>query len=268
MRVRERGIEYLGVIVGKNHLKMSLKKLQEVASWPIPKTPTDVWQFLGFTGYYQYFIPNYSTIARPLLDLTKKMTPWQWEEWQHKAFEELKSRMCSRPVLTQLNFDKQFILQVNTSAYGTGAILSQEGDLTPTLAQCPKPMLHPIAYYSNTFTATEQNYNIYEWELLAIMKVLAHWRPYLGWTKLPFIIHTDHANLQYWKSPRNLNQHTARWHADLQEYDFELEYIPGKTKVVADALSRPTDVNQGQEDNKDIVVLPHWICTACITSAG
>ena len=152
-------IEYLGVIVGKNHLKMSLKKLQGIADWPIPKTPTNIWQFLGFTGYYCYFIPNYSSIARPLLDLTKKTTPWHWGEWQFKAFEELKTQMCSSPVLTQLNFNKWFILQVDASAYGMGAILSQEGDptnLTPTLTQQTKPMLHPMAYYSATFTATKQ----------------------------------------------------------------------------------------------------------------
>ena len=155
-------------------------------------------------------------------------------------FEELKTQMCSSLVLAQLNFDKRFILQVDTSAYGVGAILSQEGDLmilTPSLKQRTKPTLHPVAYYLATFTATERNYNIYEQELLAIMKALAHWRPYLGWTKTPFVIRTDHTNLQYWKSPRNLNQWTARWHADLQEYDFQLEYIPGKTNTVADALS-------------------------------
>ena len=119
-------------------------------------------------------------------------------------------------------------------------ILSQEDDpttLTASLKQRTKPTLHPVAYYSATFTATERNYDIYKQELLAIMKALAHWRPYLGWTKTPFIIRTDHANLQYWKSPRNLNQQTARWHADLQEYDFQLEYVPGKTNTVADALS-------------------------------
>ena len=92
------------------------------------------------------------------------------------------------------------------------------------------------------------------------MKALAHWRLYLGWTKVPFIIRTDHTNLQYWKSPRNLNRRTARWHADLQENDFQLEYIPGKTNMVADALSRPTNTDQGQQDNKDITVLPQQIC--------
>ena len=84
-----------------------------------------------------------------------KTTPWHWEEKQFKAFEELKTQMCSSPVLAQLHFDKHFILQVDTSAYGMGAILSQEGDLTPTLAQQSKPTLHPVAYYLAMFTATE-----------------------------------------------------------------------------------------------------------------
>ena len=256
-------IKYLGVIVGKNHLKMSPKKLQGIADWPIPKMPTNIWQFLGFTGYYCYFVPNYSSIAWPLLDLTKRTTPWHWGEQQFKAFEELKTQMCSSPVLTQPNFDKRFILQVDALAYGMGTILSQEGDptnLTPTLTQQTKPTLHPIAYYSATFTATKQNYDIYEWELLAIMKALAHWRPYLGWTKVPFIIQTDHANLQYWKLPWNLNRCTAWWHADLQEYDYQLEYIPGKTNTVADTLSWPADVDQGQQDNKDVTILAQQIC--------
>ena len=94
-------IKYLGVIVEKNHLRMSLKKLQGVADWPIPKTPTDIWQFLGFTGYYCYFIPNYSTIAQPLLNFTKKTTPWYWGEKQFRAFKELKMWICSSLVLTQ-----------------------------------------------------------------------------------------------------------------------------------------------------------------------
>jgi hypothetical protein len=89
-----------------------------------------------------------------------------------------------------------------------------------------------------------------------MMKLLAHWRPYLGWTKEPFTIITDHANLQYWKSPRNLNQCTARWHANLQEYDYKIKYIPRNTNIPADTLSRPSGANQGKEDNKDVALIP------------
>src|SRR5258708_7090847 len=88
------------------------------------------------------------------------------------------------------------------------------------------------------------------------MKSLAHWQHYLGWTKFPFIILTDHANLQYWKAPKNLNRRMARWHADLQEYDFEIHYIPGKTNTGPDILSRPLNVDQGREDNQGITILP------------
>jgi uncharacterized protein with PIN domain len=121
-----------------------------------------------------------------------------------------------------------------------GAILSQEGGfdtLMTALEQQKKPVLHPIAYYSATFMLTQRNYDVYDQELLAIMMVLNHWRQYLGWTKVPFTIMMDHANLQYWKSPQNLTQHTARWHLDLQEYNYKILYIPGKENGPPDALS-------------------------------
>ncbi len=161
--------------------------------------------------------------------------------------------MCSCPVLTQPDFNKPFFLQTDASAYGVGAILSQEGEHHAVASQ--KPKLHPIAYYSATFTPTEWNYDIYERELLAIMKALTHWRHYLGWTKTPFTILTDHANLQYWKAPQKLNRCMARWHADLQEYDFIIKHIPGKINTPADELSRPPNSDQGDDDNRDQTLL-------------
>jgi hypothetical protein len=102
-----------------------------------------------------------------------------------------------------------------------GAILSQEGEITtPSLEKCWKPALHPIAFYSATFTLIERNYNIYNRELLAMMKALYHWRPYLAWNKEPLTILTDHANLTYWKAPRKLDRRHTHWHADLEEYNF------------------------------------------------
>jgi hypothetical protein len=212
-------------------------KLKGITDWPVPQNPTEVRQFLGFTSYYRYFIPNYSKIARPLLDLTKKSLVWCWEQPQHDAFEELKTRMCCSPVLTQPDFEKKFYLQTDASAYGMGIVLSQQGRSPFYAHKNSKPKNHPIAYYSAMFTPTERNYDIYERELLAIMKSLAHWRPYLGWTKEPFTILTDHANLQYWKAPQNLNRRTARWHADLQEYDYKIQHVPGKMNILADVLS-------------------------------
>src|SRR5487761_1453758 len=135
------------------------------------------------------------------------------------------------------------------------AILSQEGEVNPLKPNKP-PKHHPVAYYSATFTPTERNYDIYERELLAIIKAITHWRPYLIWTKEPFTIHTDHANLLYWKSPRKLNRRTARWHSELQDYHFELKHVPGKLHTAADALSRPPRADQGALDNQEMTMIP------------
>ena len=153
-------IDYLGVIIGQGIVKMDPSKLKGVADWPKHKTPTEIRQFLGFTRYYCYFIPKYSKIAWPLLELTKKDIVWKWEERQQQAFEELKIRMCTGPVLYQPDFNKKFYLQADISLYSMGTVLLQEGNhVTPTLAKQHKLILHPIAYYSATFTQTEQNYS-------------------------------------------------------------------------------------------------------------
>ena len=251
--------DYLSVIVGKGRLQMDLKKLQGVANYPVPQNITDVRAFLGFTRYYRYFMQNYSAIVCPLLDLTKKVNVFKWEACHQEAFDKIKTIMCKAPVL----------LQTDASAYSIGAVLSQEGGITPSLATHKKPVLHPIIYFSATFTPTERNYDIYERELLAVMKALAHWRPYPGWTKYPFTIMTDHANLQYWKSPRNLNRRTAQWHADLQEYDYEILYIPGKTNIPPDALSRLPGADKGEMDNQGIELLdPKRFTIATIAPEG
>jgi RNase H-like domain found in reverse transcriptase/Reverse transcriptase (RNA-dependent DNA polymerase)/Zinc knuckle len=204
-------IEFLGVQVSEGTVHMDDVKVEKVRKWLPPSNVTEVRKFLGFTGYYRYFIKDYSKITKPLLLLTHNTTPWHWNDEQQQAFEKLRDLMCQQPVLKQPDFTKPFAVFTDASAYGVGAILSQEGG--PNTQNRTKH--HPIAYYSATFTETERNYNVYDRELLAIMKVIIHWRPYLIWTKEPFKIFTDHANLLHWKSPRKLNRRTARWHGEL-----------------------------------------------------
>jgi RNase H-like domain found in reverse transcriptase/Integrase zinc binding domain len=162
--------------------------------------------------------------------------------------------MCNAPVLQQPNFHWKFYLQTDASTYGMGAVLSQEGGTGPP-NPTSKPKLHPVAYYSVTFTPTKQNYDIYKRELLTIMKALAHWRQYLGWTKEPFMIMTNHANLQYWKSPKSLNWWMARWHADLQKYNYKILYISGQMNIPLDVLSQLPEADQGKKDNKDVIII-------------
>jgi hypothetical protein len=210
----QKHMEFLGIILESGTIQMDPAKIQGVADWPRPKSVRDVRAFLGFTGFYRYFVPNYSIIARPLIDLTKKATPFHWETRQETAFLTLKSHISSKPVLRQPDYTQPFFLATDASAYSVGAVLSQEGDFN---ARTKKFIQQPIAYYSATFTPTERNYDIYERELLAVIKALEHWRPHLAATEEPVTVLTDHANLTFWKNPRKVNRRVARWFATLQD---------------------------------------------------
>ena len=168
----QKRVEFLGVILEKEMIQMDPTKTKGITDWKVPQNLKDVHTFLGFMGLYQYFVPNYSKIVRPLIELTKKAVPFHWGETQSKVFETLKTLMCKCPVLRQPNYSKLFFLSTDASAYGIGAILSQEGEINP---RTQKPTQQPIAYYSATFTPTERNYNIYEHKLLAVIKALMHW---------------------------------------------------------------------------------------------
>jgi hypothetical protein len=102
-------------------------KVEKVRNWRPPTNVTEVRKFLGFTGYYQYFIKDYSKITRPLLQLTHLTSTWHWKEEEQMAFETLQQAMINKPVLRQPDFTKPFFLLTDASAYGVGAILSQEG---------------------------------------------------------------------------------------------------------------------------------------------
>jgi hypothetical protein len=167
-------VDYLGVQVGEGYIKMEEAKVDKIKDWKPPKDITQVQCFLGFTRYYQYFIKGYSQLARPLLDLTKKGTPWHWGDIQQKAFNNLKNKMCQKPVLANPDLKKMFYLQTNMSTSGAGAVLSQEVD---------NRKRRLVAYFSCTFSPVEANYDIYEKEFLAIIKAIQNWRAYLIWTE-------------------------------------------------------------------------------------
>ena len=161
--------------------------------------------------------------------------------------------MCRRPILRQPDYNKPFFLATDASSYGVGAVLSQEGETNPRTL---KIMRHPIAYYSATFTETERNYDIFERELLALMKALHHWRPHVAATEIPVTILTDHANLTHWKVPRKVNRRVARWFRELQEYNLVIQHVPRKLHTAADMLSRPPTDDKGEQDNNDLILLP------------
>ena len=199
----QKRIEFLGVILEGGTIQMDPAKVKGVADWPPPRNVTDICSFLGFMGFYHYFIPNYSLIAQPMIQLMQKNVPFNWDHTCTHMFEHLKSLMCTKPMLQQPYYTKAFFLATDASAYSMGAILLQEGELNP---RTNKPMLCPVAYYSNTFTLTEQNYDIYEREFLGVLKALKHFRPHLAAMEIPVTILTDHANLTHWKATRKVNR--------------------------------------------------------------
>lgn len=147
-----------------------------------------------------------------------------------KAFKHLKQLFSSAPILKTLDPTRPFWVEVDTSEVGTGAVLSQKHGA--------RDLLHPCAYYSRKLTAVERNYDIANRELLAIQAALNEWRHWLEGTKYPFIVLTDHRNLEYMRSAKWLNLRQARWSLFFSHFDFTITYCPGSKNVRADALSR------------------------------
>ena len=254
-------IDYLGIIIEKGMTRMDPVKIEGIRNWPRPTKVKDIRSFLGFCNFYRPFIRGFAHIARPLNELTKKDIEWNWTTRQEEAFNALKERVTSEPVLAHPELDKQFEVEVDASGFALGAVLLQKK------ADGKK---HPIAYYSSTLNAAERNYDIYELEYLAIHRAMMHWRHFLAGSPHKIIIHSDHQNLTYWKDPQKLSRRIARERLDLMEFDFEIRHIPGKANSRADALSRRPDYDQGTRDNENIVVLPEsvFVRAVTITSPG
>ncbi|QRW15573.1 Retrotransposable element Tf2 protein [Rhizoctonia solani] len=225
-------VDYLGIVISPAGFSMDQKKIEAVTTWPTPKTVKQVQAFLGFVNYLRRFIPNFSSVARPLHNLTKKETPWSWGNLEETAFQELKSLVTRSPVLIHSNPNLPYYLETDASGVAMGAILSQRGE---------DNRLHPVAYMSKSFSGAEANYDTHDKELLAIIKALEEWRIFLEATEKPIQVFTDHRNLEYWMQARTFNRRHARWQIFLSDYNFKIHYRPGKQSGKPDALSRRSD---------------------------
>ncbi|QRW15577.1 Retrotransposable element Tf2 protein [Rhizoctonia solani] len=238
-------VDYLGIVISPAGFSMDQKKVEAVTSWPQPKMVKQVKAFLGFVNYLQCFIPNFSSVACPLHNLTKKETPWSWGNLEEMAFQELKTFVTQSPVLIHSNPELPYYLETDASGVTMGAILSQRGT---------DNWLHPIAYMSKSFSGAEANYDTHNKELLAIIKALEEWRIFLEATDKPIQVFTDHCNLEYWMQARTFNQQHARWCIFLSNFNFEIHYQPGKQLGKPDALSRHVDYVETQPEPE--VMLP------------
>ena len=240
-------INYLGLIFEKGVTRMDPTKVEGIKNWPRPMKVKDVHSFLGICNFYCPFIPSFSKIAKPLNELTCKDISFIWEDKHEVAFNTLRDLVTSEPVLRQPQLDKPFEVEVDALGFALGGVL---------LKRQEDGKNHSIGYYSTTLNKAQQNYNIYELELLVIAECLKHWRPYLAGSPHKIVVHTDHANLTYWRQLQKINRRIARQVLELEKYNIKLQHVPGKNNGHADALSRRPDYNQGSSDNQNVTVLP------------
>lgn len=219
---------YLGYVLGSGTIRPQVSKVDAVRKCQPPSTKKGVRSFLGLVGWYRRFIPNFSSRAAPLSDLTRKTSPNKvvWSPECERAFLDLKDSMCNDPVLQSPDFSLPFTVQADASGIGLGAVLLQgEGEDK-----------RPVQYVSRKLFPRETRYSTIEKECLAIKWALDTLKYYL--VGKDFVLETDHRALQWLHRMRDFNSRITRWHLSLQPYRFTVRYKAGKDNVIADFLSR------------------------------
>ncbi|THH08071.1 hypothetical protein EW145_g2953 [Phellinidium pouzarii] len=212
-------VKFLGMIICPNNIHMDPIKLTGIQQWPEPHTVKQLCSFLGFCNFYRCFIPNYSSIAYLLNELTCTNEPWKWNELHANAFATLKDLFSSQPALLIPDKTKPFILETDASKVASGAVLYQansNGDL------------QPCGFISEAFGPAQQQYEVYDRELLGIIWGLTAWRHYLLGAPHTMIIWCDHKNLSYFRAAHHLTPHQSRWNLFLSQFDISITHKPGK----------------------------------------
>ena len=220
-------LQFLGHVVGKNGIEPDPEKVDKIVNYSSPINLRDLRGALGLFSYYRRFIKNFSQIADPLYELLKKDVPYQWTERQQQAFDILKERLSSAPIVRYPNMEKPFLLYTDASGTGLGAVLSQQDGKEE----------YVVAYASRTLSPAEKNYGITEKECLAIIWAVKYFRHYLYGSK--FTIITDHSALKWLlnSSGETANRRLERWKITLSEYEYDIKYRKGTKHSNADALS-------------------------------
>ncbi|KAA0040402.1 pol protein [Cucumis melo var. makuwa] len=215
-------VSFLGHVVSKAEVSVDPAKIGAVTGWTRPSTVSEVRSFLGLAGYYRRFVENFSRIATPLTQLTRKGAPFVWSKACEDSFQNLKQKLVTAPVLTVPDGYGSFVIYSDASKKGLGCVLMQQGKV--------------VAYASRQLKSHEQNYPTHDLELAAVVFALKIWRHYLYGEKIQ--IFTDHKSLKYFITQKELNMRQRRWLELVKDYDCEILYHPGKANVVADSLSR------------------------------
>ena len=227
-------------------------KLCAIEKWERPRNITELRAFLGFTNYYNSYIPGYAELVGKLQDKlkvpraegkkgSKKAISWSRED--QEDFEKIKKVMCSNLVLQRVNPDKPFVLRVDASKYAVGATLEQliDEDRKPNTQDVMAKKTVPVAFLSRKLTKGQQNWVPREQETYAIVSALKKWESWIGMQ--PVLILTDHKALESWArevldTPSGPVGRRSRWHEFFSRFNLEVGYVPGKDNLIADIMSR------------------------------
>ena len=219
-------IEFLGFLINGHDIRPTPANVAKVKGFPSPTTRKKLQSFLGVANFNRRFIKDYSKIVQPLSAMTSSKKKFEWGIEQENAFQRIKECISQAPALRLADWSKEFHIQTDASDISVGAVLFQQGD---------KGERYPLAYHSKTLDSTEKKWSATEKELFGIVSASRKWAPYCSNS---VIFHTDHQPLKYIRKQKDPRGKLARWLIELENYDYRVEYVPGKDNVEADYLSR------------------------------
>ncbi|KAG6609076.1 reverse transcriptase [Phytophthora cinnamomi] len=241
-------------VMRKNKLKDGVRadpeKIETICAWPTPQDQKQLRQWLGLATYLHHYAKNFASTIRPLSQLIKADAAWSWRPDHQAAFDAVKAGLSIAPALMLPNHSKPFHVVCDASDFAIGCALMQFDD---------EGRERVVSYQSRQLKPAERNYPIHDKEMLAMRYALIKFRVYLLGEQT-FAIYTDHASLRTATKSPHLSQRMARWLSLFSEYNFVVHYKPGKTNILADALSRRPDYVQsgrhavGDEDDDECAV--------------
>ncbi|KAK3520772.1 hypothetical protein QTP70_032340 [Hemibagrus guttatus] len=239
-------VQFLGYVIDRSGVRMDEKKVAAVRDWPTPTSVKELQQFLGFANFYRWFIKDYSSITSPLTNLLRnKPKALTWTPATTQAFDTLKKSFTIAPLLVHPDPELPFVVEVNASTTGVGAVLSQQ--------QGNPRKLHPCAFFSRKLNPAEVNYDIGNRELLTVKLALEEWRHWLEGAKHPFTVLTEHKNLEYLWAAKSLDPRQARRALFCTRFHFTISYGPGSKNVKADTMSCIHSLEPTNEDPEPIL---------------